>query len=98
MQTFEKSMTILMNKFSNFGQSIKDKKTTYIYNNKKYNINSIDYIYLVQQTLLIISKNYQYTSIDNSIYLDIFQNMLHKKIKRDTIDYGRIISVKKENV
>ena len=97
MQTFEKSMTILMNKFSNFGQSIKDKKTTYIYNNKKYNINSIDYIYLVQQTLLIISKNYQYTSIDNSIYLDIFQNMLHKKIKRDTIDYGRIISVKKEN-
>ena len=106
MQNFENCMINLVNKFSNINffhknpnstkfKSIKDHKTSYIYKNKKYNIKTIDYIYIFQQALLNISKDFKYISIGDSIYFDIFNNMLNKKIKPN-VDNGRVISIKKE--
>ena len=76
MQHIEKQVLFVLNKFSkNNLKQTKDYKTIYEYKDQKYILNTVDYIYLFQQTLINISKfNQQYTSMVDTIYLDILNN------------------------
>ena len=76
MQDIEKQVLFVLNKFSkNNLKQTKNYKTIYEYKDQKYILNTVDYIYLFQQTLINISKfNQQYTSMVDTIYLDILNN------------------------
>ena len=99
-----KCMEKILTKFSNINffndseaeklKQIKDYKTIYEYKGEKYKINTIDYIYIFQQSLLNVTRAYNYSSLGDSIYLDVFQNMLKNK-KPSFVNYAKVLFVKK---
>ena len=104
----KKSMEKILKKFSkkiifkngtelNLTQ-IKDYKSVYKYKGKKYNINSIDYVYIFEQALSNMSKIFNYSTISDSLYMDINENMLGiKKTKNSFFGFGRTITLKRKD-
>ena len=104
----KKSMEKILKKFSkkiifkngtelNLTQ-IKDYKSVYKYKGKKYNINSIDYVYIFEQGLSNMSKIFNYSTISDSLYMDINENMLGiKKTKNSFFGFGRTITLKRKD-
>ena len=65
----------ILNRFNRPIKPVINYKTIYEYNGKKYNLNTIDYIYLFLNSISIFSsENQKYSLIIHSIYSDIFKN------------------------
>ena len=86
METFIEN---IFNKFNRPLTSIKDYNTIYEYKGEKYNVNTLEYIYLFLHTPLNISKVYQkYSSVIDSMYSDIFRNK-----KDNYVEYSQSITI-----